>query len=109
MPEGSQPSPSKLPPIRRRIILIKRWLQMKYVILVFVMVVVTALIVTLDVYYVVGKLMVREIGEARVGPLLKEASGLIGGTLAIYILLVVASSVFISHKLAGPVFRFERV
>lgn len=94
---------------RRRIIVIKRALQMKYVMLVFISVLVTMSIVSLDVYYIVGKLMINELGDANLVPLIKAASRLLAIHLSIYCLLVLLISVFVSHKFAGPIFRLEKI
>jgi methyl-accepting chemotaxis protein len=107
----SAPQPPKKKPgtFRRRIILIKRGLQMKYVILVFVTVLLTVSIVSLDVYYVVGKLLISHFGEENIVPIVHSASRLLWTHLSLYLLIVLLASVFVSHKFAGPIFRLERV
>lgn len=103
-------SPSSLSsPIRRKIILIKRTLQTKYVILVLSSVLLTVTIVALDFYYVFGKLFVKEFGDMNLAPIFKNATILLAAHLSVYLLVVVILSIFISHKFAGPVFRLEKV
>lgn len=82
---------------------------MKYVMLVFLSVLVTITVVFLDMYYVIGKLYVREFGEEKLILLMKSATTLIAIHLSLYLVLVVLIALFISHKFAGPLFRLERV
>ena len=96
-------------PFRRRIILIKRALQMKYVMLVFLSVLVTITVVSLDLYYILGKLFIRQYGDQNLLPLIQGATRLLLVHLSIYSVIVIFISVFISHKFAGPLFRLERV
>ena len=104
MTEGLQPAP-----FRRRIILIKRALQMKYVMLVFLSVLITITVVSLDVYYILGKLFIKQYGDQDLLPLIKGASQLLAVHLSIYSVIVVLISLFVSHKFAGPLFRLEKV
>ena len=104
MTENASPAP-----FRRRIILIKRALQMKYVMLVFLSVLITITVVSLDVYYILGKLFIRQYGDQDLLPLIKGATRLLGVHLSIYSIIVILISVFVSHKFAGPLFRLERV
>lgn len=97
------------PTFRRRIIMIKRGLQMKYVVLVFATVVLTALIVSVDTYYIIGKTVLQHLGEAELAPLMKAAMRLLAIHMSLYLLIILICSIFISHKFAGPIFRLERV
>lgn len=97
------------PQFRRRIIVIKRVLQMKYVTLVFLSVLLTVTVVSLDIYYVIGKVFVKELRETDLSALFRNASGLLAVHLAVLLLAVIIISVFVSHKFAGPVFRLERI
>lgn len=100
---------SSHPAFRRRIIVIKRALQMKYVMLVFVFVLFTVSIISLDVYYVIGKLILKEFGDVNLMPLVKSASRLLGLHFSVFLVIVVLASIFISHKFAGPIFRLEKI
>ena len=102
-------SPQKPENIRRRIIFIKRALQMKYVFLVFLTVLLTVSIVSLDLYYIIGKIYVNQIGSENFMAILKGAARLLAIHLPIYFVIVIIVSVFISHKFAGPIFRLEKV
>ena len=82
---------------------------MKYVLLVFLSVLVTITVVSLDLYYVLGKLFIRQYGDQNLLPLFQGASRLLLIHLSIYSVIVILISVFVSHKFAGPLFRLEKV
>lgn len=94
---------------QRKIIMIKRGLQMKYVLLVFVTVLVTSVVVFLDVYYVVGKSVLMHYEEVNLLPVIKSATALLALHLSLYLLVVLIYSLFVSHRFAGPIFRLEKV
>ena len=110
-PSGSSGGDSSQKPetIRRRILLIKRALQMKYVLLAFLTVVLTVSIVSLDIYYILGKIYVNELGSENLVRVMRGASRLLAVHLPVYFVLVILVSVFVSHKFAGPIFRLEKV
>jgi methyl-accepting chemotaxis protein len=105
--QGANASPQ--PAFRRRIIIIKRSLQMKYVLLVFLSVLVSVVVVSVDFYYVVGKLLVNRLGDGEMDLLARSALGLLTLHFSLYGIVVILVSVFVSHKLAGPIFRLEQV
>ncbi len=82
---------------------------MKYVMLVFLFVILTVSFVALDIFYIIGKLYIQEFGEANLLPLFKGTSRLLALHVSIYSLVVLILSIFISHKFAGPLFRLEKV
>ena len=95
--------------IRRRIILIKRALQMKYVLLVFLAVLFTVTIVSLDFYYIMGKVYGDQLGQENLLAVIRGSSRLLAVHLTIYFAVVIVAAIFISHKFAGPIFRLEKV
>ena len=94
--------------IRRRIVVIKRALQMKYVLLVFAAVLLTVTIVTLDLYYIMGKVYGDRMG-GDLPAVMRGSARLLAIHLPIYFAAVIVAAVFISHKFAGPLFRLEKV
>lgn len=106
---AAPPPPPSGAPFRRRIIVIKRALQMKFVALVAASVLVTAAVVALDVYYVAGKLLIRQFGGEALGPIVKDASLLLAAHMAVFACAAAVIAVFMSHQLAGPVFRLEQI
>lgn len=106
------PSPANLPPkkIKRGIVIIKRGLQTKFIVLVMISVVVAVCIIFADIYGVFGRdeviknsLMVEGLFDHFV-----RTNIVIAIKLVIFLLIVGVFTVFISHKLAGPLYRFER-
>ncbi len=97
------------PQFRRRIVVIKRLLQMKYVLLVLLTVLLTVTVISLDFYYVVGKVFLEKLSEGDSIAIVKSASKLLALHFSIYIFIVLIVSVFISHRFAGPIFRLERI
>ncbi len=82
---------------------------MKYVLLVFITVLLTSLVVALDVYYVIGKSVLLHYEEVNLLPVVKSATTLLALHLSLYLLIVIVCSLFVSHRFAGPIFRLERV
>ena len=104
--EESSPKPET---VRRRILLIKRALQTKYVGLVFFTVLLTVFLVSLDLYYILGKNYINQLGGENFLQIVKGTLRLLSVHLPVYFFLVILVSVFISHKFAGPIFRLEKV
>lgn len=94
--------------IRRRIVVIKRALQMKYVLMVFAAVLLTVTIVTLDIYYIMAKVYGDEL-SGNLPAVIRGSARLLAIHLPIYFAVVIVAAVFISHKFAGPIFRLEKV
>jgi methyl-accepting chemotaxis protein len=112
MSESGRPDPnleSKPGTIRRRIIIIKRALQMKYVLLVFVAVFMTVTIVSLDLYYIMGKVYADQLGADNLREVFRGSIRLLAIHIPIYFAVVIVAAIFISHKFAGPIFRLEKV
>jgi methyl-accepting chemotaxis protein len=91
---------------QRRTILVKPQLQAKHVGLVFLSVLCAALIIGGDIYYNMYKLIVAE--APSLAPAAAQFNGIILVKLVLYLALMLLISVFISHRFAGPIFRFEK-
>jgi len=91
---------------QRRVVLVKRQLQFKYVGLVFFSVLCASLIIGGDIYYNMYRLIVTE--APSLGPAASQFNFIILVKLALYLVLMLLISVFVSHRFAGPIFRFER-
>ncbi len=98
-------SPAKF---QRKTILIKKGLQYKYMSLILVSVFIAFLIVGLDIIWTISKF----VGEhPMVQPLLTDITDmapLFGIKIFIYLLIVVIVSAVVSHRMAGPIFKFEK-
>ena len=97
---------TELQKFQRRTILVKKALQVKYMALVFVSVLCASLIIGGDIYYNLYRLIVTE------APSLAAAASqfnlVILVKLILYLALMLLISVFVSHRFAGPIFRFEK-
>ncbi|OGR82576.1 MAG: hypothetical protein A2636_04875 [Elusimicrobia bacterium RIFCSPHIGHO2_01_FULL_64_10] len=96
-------------PIHRRIILVKRMLQLKIVILVLAAVLAAGAAVVLDLYALLGDTLIRDLGEGRAAELLAASARTVGLHFLVFFLIAAILSVFASHKFAGPIFRVEKV
>lgn len=90
----------------RRTVLVKRALQLRYIGLVFLSVLVASALVGGDVYYSLSQSMLAEC------PSVVERAARFQGVLAVkaalYLGLMLFISLYVSHRFAGPIYRFER-
>ncbi|MEA3306745.1 MAG: methyl-accepting chemotaxis protein [Elusimicrobiota bacterium] len=93
---------------QRKTILIKKRLQYKYMALIFLSVFIAFLIVGLDIMWTVSKF----IGEhPMLQPLLDDIfsmAPLFMMKAVMYLVIVIIVSSVISHRMAGPIFKFEK-
>ena len=93
---------------QRKTILIKKHLQYRYMALIFASVLLAFIVVGLDVLWTVSK-VVNE--HPMMQPVLEEMTAmapLFGIKICMYLLIVLIVSVVVSHRMAGPVFKFEK-
>jgi methyl-accepting chemotaxis protein len=91
---------------QRRTVLVKRQLQFKYVGMVFLSVLCAALIIGGDIYYNMYRLIVTE--APALAAAASQFNSIILVKLVLYLALMLLISVFVSHRFAGPIFRFEK-
>ncbi|MDD5627525.1 MAG: methyl-accepting chemotaxis protein [Elusimicrobia bacterium] len=91
---------------QRRTVLVKRQLQFKYVGLVFLSVLCASLIIGGDIYYNMYRLIMNEAPSLAAAA--AQFNAIILVKLVLYLALMLLISVFVSHRFAGPIFRFER-
>lgn len=91
---------------QRRTVLVKRTLQLKYAAVVFAAVLFTGVIVGADIYYT----MVRFVQEVDPGmmPMLAQVIRMGAVKLIIFLGIMGLVTLFVSHRWAGPIYRFER-
>ncbi len=94
------------PKYQRRTIVVKRSLQFKYVALIFLTSLVAALLADFDVYYTVAKLALRE--NPALVTSISHLYLIFGIKMFLYLFLIILTGVYISHRFAGPVHRFEK-
>lgn len=96
-------------PYKRRTILIKKDLQFRYVALIFISVAIGFLIVGFEVAWNISRLFSER--PALLAPLIGEIELIIPMfivKLLIYLIVILIVSVVISHRLAGPLYKFEK-
>jgi len=91
---------------QRRTVLVKRHLQLKYAAIVFAAVLFTAFIVGGGIYYSTFK-FIKDLDPAKI-PEILEIMKVDGVKIALFMGIMFLVSLFVSHKFAGPVFRFEQ-
>ena len=93
---------------QRKTILIKKKLQYRYMALIFVSVLVAFLIVGLDLMWTVSK-VVNE--HPMMQPLLEDLfnmAPLFMIKIGMYMIIVLIVSAVVSHRMAGPIYKFEK-
>ena len=97
------------PSFQRRTIFIKKNLQFRYMVLMVACVLCGLLIMGLELTATLNDLFDNY--PVLVQPIYDEFIPIVASffyKIAIYIILVVIISAFVSHKMAGPVYRFEQ-
>ncbi|MEW5951874.1 MAG: methyl-accepting chemotaxis protein [Elusimicrobiota bacterium] len=95
-------------PFQRKTIIVKKSLQYRYMLLISFSVLVAFIIMALDMIWTISK-VVNE--HPMMQPLLDELfsmAPLFGIKTLMYLLIVVIVSAVISHKMAGPIYKFEK-
>ena len=104
----NQPTVAK-PSFQRRTIFIKKNLQIRYMVLIVTCVLCGLAIMTLELIATLNDLF--DAYPILMQPIYDEFIPIISDffyKIAIYVLLVIIISAIVSHKMAGPVYRFEQ-
>lgn len=91
---------------QRRTVLVKHGLQLKYAAIVFASVFFTAMIVGGDIYYTMARLLQQE--NPAMLPMVGQVVRMGLVKMAIFLGIMFLVSLFVSHRFAGPIYRFER-
>lgn len=91
---------------QRRTVLVKRSLQLKYMGVVFASVLLATLLVGGDIYYTMYRIMAWD--NPSLTHLLRQVHSMVLVKTALYLGIVGLLSLFISHRFAGPIYRFEK-
>lgn len=103
------PSTTQSNPFQRRTIFIKKNLQLRYMLLIVTCVLCGLAIMTLELMATLNDLF--DAYPVLMQPIYDEFIPIISDffyKIAIYVLLVIVISAIVSHKMAGPVYRFEQ-
>jgi nitrogen fixation/metabolism regulation signal transduction histidine kinase len=93
---------------QRRTIIIKKSLQYRYMALIFLSVLVAFMIVALDLVWTVSR-VVNE--HPMMQPLLEDIfamAPLFAVKIIMYMIIVLIMSAVVSHRMAGPIYKFEK-
>ena len=94
------------PKFQRRTVLIKRSLQLRYIGMVFASVLLASLIVGGDIYITMSRMMLTD--NPGLAPAFAQFDAIILVKIALYLAIILLISLFVSHRFAGPVYRFEK-
>lgn len=97
------------PPFKRRIIFIKKGLQLRYMALILVSVLAGLLIMSYELIFTLHDIFDKY--PVLLQPLYDHFPSIAYGfvyKILIYIIFVILISAILSHKMAGPVYRFEQ-
>jgi methyl-accepting chemotaxis protein len=105
MPENIKEKPKQF---QRKTILIKRKLQFRYMLLIFLSVLIAFLMVGLDIIWTVSKVVSE---HPMMQPLIDDMfsmAPLFLIKMLMYMVIVLIVSAVVSHRLAGPIYKFEK-
>ena len=105
MPEGDTTT-STSPKFQRRTVLVKRSLQLKYVAMVFIAALFASLLVGLDIYYTMAKMVLAE--NPAMASTVSQFHTIIFVKIVLYLGIILLISLYVSHRFAGPIHRFEK-
>ncbi len=94
------------PKFQRRKVLVKHWLQFRYMSLVFFSVLLLCAIVWMDAYYTMLRMALAS--NPGLSPLLLQFNDILIAKMFIYLAMILLISLYISHRFAGPIYRFEK-
>jgi|SRR5579883_3066577 len=94
------------PRFQRRTVIIKRSLQLKYVAMVFFSALLASLLVGLDVYYTMARMLLAD--NPAMASSMAQFNAIILVKIALYLVIILLISVYVSHRFAGPIHRFEK-
>ena len=91
---------------QRKTVLIKRSLQLRYIAMLFVCIVVAVAIVGVDFYWTLYRIAANE--NPAILPVLEKLQQGLLVKFILYSGIIAIVSLFISNRIAGPVYRFEQ-
>ncbi|MEQ1920455.1 MAG: methyl-accepting chemotaxis protein [Elusimicrobiota bacterium] len=103
---GTATKPDDEARFQRKTVLVKRSLQLKYIGMVFLSVLVASMIVGGDVYYSLMRVMLTECPS--VTDRVVQFNTVLLVKIALYLGLMLLISLYVSHRFAGPIYRFEK-
>jgi methyl-accepting chemotaxis protein len=102
------PAPRLLSDGQRRVFLVKKEMQLKIIALVLGAVAAGVLLIGFDIYWTVGRDIVRDLMDPGLYGLFKHAAVVTAVKMVFYFAAVAFVALLLSNKMAGPLYRFER-
>lgn len=93
---------------KRSIFVINKKLQYKYMGIAAAAIVVALLMVSLEVYFSIVRKVGVDMGYKELYPYLRKVGFVFSAKFLVYAGVLAAGSIFLSHRLAGPLFRLEK-
>jgi methyl-accepting chemotaxis protein len=93
---------------QRRVFLVKRALQIKIILLVLGAVTIGVGLIGFDIYWTVGRDIVRDLMDPGLYGLFKHAALVTAIKISFYLVGIAFLALLLSNKMAGPVYRFEK-
>jgi methyl-accepting chemotaxis protein len=93
---------------KRRLFLVKRKMQLRIIFLVTGAVALAVALIGTDIYLTIGRDIVRDLMDPGLYGVFKHAAAVTVVKMAVYLAVVAFLAMLLSHKMAGPVYRFER-
>ncbi len=88
--------------------LIKPPLQFRFLLFMFVSMVMIVLFIGWNVYFTLGREIFGEISNPHAMDLFRRLNSMLLHRAPVYVAILVAVAIYFSHKIAGPLHRFER-
>jgi methyl-accepting chemotaxis protein len=92
---------------KRRVFLVKRGLQIKFILLILGAVSIALALIGFDMYLTVGRDIVQDLMSPDLYGLFQHAAVITVVKISFYLVGVAFLALLLSNKLAGPVYRFE--
>ena len=106
MTDNAQAKPAQQ--FQRKTILIKKTLQYRYMGLIFVSVLMGFLIIGLEIVWTISKVVTE---HPMMMPLLEDMvsyAPIFLLKMAVYMVIVIIAALLVSHRMAGPIYKFEK-
>lgn len=91
------------------ILLLKPTLQFRYISIVFISILLVCIAMGFHFHFAVTKKIVVELGYAELKPVLVQMNIIMVSLFLSYSFIILVFSILISHKFAGPIYRFEKI
>ena len=91
---------------QRRTVLVKKSLQIKYIATVIAAVVILTVVTSSDTFYTIYRIALMD--NPALTPLVHQVQSMLLVKAILFMGIVFLVALFVSHRIAGPIFRFEK-